>query len=225
MSTFKKCKVLLLPTNEKSKIILSFKEKSFNQLIEPKLTLIKESNYQLSNIQSQHLYIISDDEIKENGTHFYSPHSGQLHISGNHTDYKAVNNNGCKKIIATTDTSLYIHQKETVSLPERVFYLPQSSQQFIQKYIEEYNKGNVITDVLVEYEYLLDDRTVLPYWNLKVNTKDNTITIKKLKEVYTKDEVCQVLEKYTSFIWSEVGIHYPISLGNDAKDKFINHEL
>ena len=65
MSTFKKAKVILLPTNEKSKITLSFKERSFNQLIEPKLTLIKESNYQLSNIQSQHLYITSSEEIKE----------------------------------------------------------------------------------------------------------------------------------------------------------------
>ena len=47
----------------------------------------------------------------------------------------------------------------------------------------------------------------------------------KEKEIYTKEEVCQILEKYTSFIWSEVGIHYPISLGNEAKDKFINYEL
>lgn len=60
---------------------------------------------------------------------------------------------------------------------------------------------------------------------LKINPKDNTITIKKLKEIYTKEELCQILEKYTSFLWSEVGIHYPISLGNDAKDKFINSEL
>ena len=67
--------------------------------------------------------------------------------------------------------------------------LPQPSQQFIQKYIEEYNKGNVITDVLVEYDYLLDDRAVLPYWNLKVNTKDNTITIKKVKDSWNRDEV------------------------------------
>ena len=118
--------------------------------------------------------------------------------------------NGYKEILSSTDASLG---------------LPQPSQQFIEKYIEEYNKGNVITEVLVEYVYLLDDRTVLPYWNLKVNTKDNTITIKKLKEIYTKEEVCQILEKYTSFIWNEVGIRYPISLGNDAKDKFINNEL
>ena len=60
---------------------------------------------------------------------------------------------------------------------------------------------------------------------LKINPKDNTITIKKVKEIYTKEEVYQILEKFISFIWSEVGIHYPISLGNDAKDKFINSEL
>ena len=149
---------------------------------------------------------------------------------------------GYREVLATSDTSLlidnYINQGDTVKgdliikrgsdyttgLKGRI-NLPQPSQQFIQKYIEEYNKGNVITDVLVEYNYFLDDNSVLPYWNLKVNPKDNTITIKKLKEVYTKDEVCQILEKFTSFIWSEVGIHYPISLGKDAKDIFINREL
>lgn len=62
---FKRAQVVMLPTNQNSKLVLSFKEKSFNQLVEPKLTLIKESNYQLSNIQSQHLYITSDDEIKK----------------------------------------------------------------------------------------------------------------------------------------------------------------
>ena len=124
--------------------------------------------------EAQHLYIISDDEIKENNTHFYNPHSGQLHISGNHTDYIAINKNGCKKIIATTDVSLG---------------LPQPSQQFIQKYVDEYNKGNIITNVLVEYNYFLDDNGILPYWNLKVNPKDNTITIKKVKDSYTREEV------------------------------------
>ena len=115
--------------------------------------------------------------------------------------------------------------KEILSSTDVLLDLPQPSQQFIQKYIEEYNKDNIITDVLVEYEYLLNDNTVIPYWNLKVNPKDNTITIRKVKENYTKEEVIKLLEKYTSFIWSEVGIHYPISLGNDAKDIFITREL
>ena len=47
----------------------------------------------------------------------------------------------------------------------------------------------------------------------------------KEKENYTKEELAQILEKFISFIWKEVGIHYPISLGKDAKDKFINSEL
>ena len=132
---------------------------------------------------------------------------------------------GYREVLATTDTSLKIDNPNYDIGRLAYINLPQPSQQFIEKYIEEYNKGNVITDILVEYEYLLDDRAVLPYWNLKVNPKDNTITIKKVKETYTKEELCQILEKYTSFLWSEVGIHYPISLGNDAKDKFINSEL
>ena len=45
------------------------------------------------------------------------------------------------------------------------------------------------------------------------------------KETYTKEEVISILEKYLAFLWSEVGIHYPISLGNDITDTFINREL
>ena len=44
-------------------------------------------------------------------------------------------------------------------------------------------------------------------------------------KIYTKDEVIKLLERYTSFVWKEVGIHYPITLGIDAKDVFINREL
>ena len=130
---------------------------------------------------------------------------------------------GYREVLATTDETLYLTFNNGKT--DLKFVLPKPSNSFISKYIEEYNKGNIITNVLVEYNYFLDDNSVLPYWNLKVNPKDNTITIKKLKEVYTKEELCQVLEKYTSFLWSEVGIHYPISLGIDAKDKFINNEL
>ena len=135
----------------------------------------------------QHLYIISDDEIKENGTHFYNPHSGQLHISGNHTDYKAVNSNNCKKIIATTDTLLKIEINGNRGnlLPDVSFdiNLPQPSKQFIQKYVDEYNKGREIKDVLVEYD--VHKNSFIPLWI----PKDNTITIKKVKDSYTREEV------------------------------------
>ena len=224
MEQFKRAKVVMLPTNEKTNII------NTNQ------GLLYNSNDYIG--INQHLYIISDDEIKE-GDYYIIDDIPEL-----------LKNNGlkfiddyCKKVIATTDTSLYIHQKETISLPERVFYLPQPSKQFIEKYIEEYNKGNIITDVLVEYENIYIDSfgtTIVQHEKdsdsylkqctfvnskLKINPKDNTITIKKVKEIYTKKEVYQILEKYTSFLWSEVGIRYPVSLGIDARDKFINCEL
>ena len=227
MEQFKRAKVVMLSSNEVKGDFS--KERIYPCLLKHSWMFDKEEKGKLifadSNIrtptQLQNLYIISDDEIKK-GDYIYCTITNAIEIAKYNHDYLI---RDWKKVIATTNTSLYIHQKETISLPERVFYLPQPSKQFIEKYIEEYNKGNIITDVLVEYEYLLDDRAVLPYWNLKVNTKDNTITIKKLKETYNKEELCQILEKYTSFLWSEVGIHYPISLGNDARDKFINNEL
>ena len=217
MSTVKKAKVVMLPTNEPSKIgnLATYQKRSLSKVIKEGV------NPKDSTVQFWNLYIISDDEIKK-GDYIYCTITNAIEIAKYNHDYLI---RDWKKVIATTDTSLYIHQKETISLSERVFYLPQPSQQFIQKYIEEYNKGNIITDVLVEYEYLLNDMGVIPYWCLKINPKDNTITIRKVKENYTKEELAQILEKFISFIWSEVGIHYPISLGNDAKDKFINREL
>ena len=198
MCTFKKAKVVRLSATNDSNIYLKPQDGHLVIVINTKVKRYVTS----LNFPKQHLYIISDDEIKEGDWKYDT----KLNMVIQHRSYT----DGCKKIIATTDSSLG---------------LPYPSQQFIQKYIEEYNKGNVITDVLVEYEYLLDDMVVLPYWKLKVNAKDNTITIKKLKEIYTKEEVCQILEKYTSFIWSEVGIHYPVSLSNNVKDTFINREL
>ena len=131
-----------------------------------------------------HLYVLSDDEIKK-GDYIYCTITNIIEIAKyNHDDLKR----DWKKVIATTDTSLYIHQKETVSLPERVFYLPQPSQQFIEKYIEEYNRGNIISDVLVEYELISNEEyfgnTVnpdddVPYFDekLKINPKDNSLNI------------------------------------------------
>ena len=220
MEQFKIAKILMLPTNQQTKYLMVYSdvEKTKGKLI---LNGLKNDEYK----EYQHLYIISDEKPDNGDYYIIDGISEVLKNNG----LKFIDDN-CKKVIATIDTSLYIHQKETVSLPERVFYLPQPSEQFIQKYIEEYNRGNIINDVLVEYDKATYDKWFdnggQPVFDtVKINPKDNTITIKKVKDNYTKEELCQILEKYTSFIWSEVGIHYPISLGNDAKDKFINSEL
>ena len=183
MSTFKKEKIVMLPTNQQTKYLMVYSdvEKTKGKLI---LNGLKNDEYK----EYQHLYIISDDEIKKDDWFINLQHNkiyqcvpkpfvGEVWVNEN----KDV----CKKVIATTDTSLD---------------LPQPSQQFIEKYIEEYNKGNVITDVLVEYELISNEEyfgnTVnpdndVPYFDekLKINPKDNTITIKKIKDSYTREEV------------------------------------
>jgi hypothetical protein len=191
----KKCQVVMLPTNEKSKLVLSFKEKSFNQLTEPKLILIEEANYQLSNIQSHHLYILSDDKIN-GGDWVYNSISKEIYqFIENHVSYES-------KIIATTDSSLGAEPNELYPEWNRL-RLPQPSQSFIEKYLESYNKGNIITDVLVEYENpyvkLVGNKigsnigyftlTEENKWKLKVNPKDNTITIKQVKDNWSREQV------------------------------------
>ena len=108
--------------------------------------------------------------------------------------------NGYKEILSSTNASLE---------------LPQPSQQFIQKYIEEYNRGNIITDVLVEYELISNEEYFLntinpdenvPYFDedLKINPKYNTISIKKVKDSYTKEEVDRMLDEQASKTTAEM---------------------
>lgn len=228
--SFKKCKVVMLPTNEKSKLVLSFKEKSFNQLVEPKLTLIEESNYQLSNIQSQHLYILSDEEIKEGDWYINTWEDGQPMLCKVNSKEEANDcnrlNHCCKKIIATTDKSL-VHLNCCVSKEGLIkanegcrernrCSLPQPSQSFIEKFVEEYNKGNVITEVMVEYETItkrygscsIGEGVTMNVEQLKVS-KDNTITIRKVKDSWSREEVIALITKFnwdadaTNDIWKD----------------------
>ena len=247
MEQFKRAKVVILPTNEPSKIgnLATYQGRSLAKVIKEGVKPINTI------VQFWNLYIISDDEIKE-GDRVYENNlntkaniyqvykrNNKLGIFRFRNVFVELSKSNCKKIIATTDTSLEIVSKGINPVYEQ---LPKPSKQFIQKYIEEYNKDNIITDVLVEYEIqrqCVKCKTIRSHYlckcgeqdnyentlQLKINPKDNTITIKKVKEIYTKEEVYQILEKYTSFIWNEVGIPFPISLGIDAKDKFINCEL
>lgn len=230
--SFKKCPVVMLPTNEKAIINLNEYRKDVPTLNHSKEISNYETNpYQLirdRGYQPQHLYILSDEEIKE-GDWCY--HSGRGIITqwfnrpGSYKEKDAL-----RKIIATTDNSLG---------------LPQPSQSFIEKYVEEYNKGNIITEVMVEYEiksnaglghnewvYLqhIEGKIYIPIkieanihqdtyelgkedifedfeveTNLKINPKDNTITIKKVKDSWSKeDEDLRIaFEKFACAVYDE----------------------
>ncbi len=164
----KKAQIIMLPTRSN----LEFPYIAQN-VFNKQLTIVNSTFAINCELQPQHLYIISDDEIKE-GDWYYNSRLKQI--------FQAIRNSGYSKktddykIIATTDTSLN-YETPFYGMDEDNNF-PQPSQQFIEKYIESYNKGEVITDVL------------------KVNPKDNTITIKKLKDSWNRQEVFALITTF-----------------------------
>ena len=126
---------------------------------------------------------------------------------------------GYREVLATTDTSLKIDNPNYDIGRLAYINLPQPSKQFIEKYIEEYNKGNIITNVLVEYEEWCNCngsikmrkhlRTTkcdkcIEWEELKINSKDNTITIKKVKDSYTREEHISNIKKFSLELGSKI---------------------
>lgn len=194
----KKCKVVMLSTNEKANIGAE------NWYLKPTNKLI------INNLIS-HLYILSDDEIKEGDWAFESCEDmGIKHIpfKVNKNTLRYANQES-KKIIATTD-KLEIDNNFSYSnlLPNEKdfrFYLPQPSQSFIEKYLEYWNNsptGSIITEVMIEYRTLLQKGEIMDSSYpkgfdepiLKVD-KDNTITITKVKDSWSREEVEELCGK------------------------------
>lgn len=95
---------------------------------------------------------------------------------------------GYREILASTDTSLrtQVFRKDGTPTSNYDFVLPQPSQSFIENFVEQYNLGNIITDVMVEYILNNEDfdDIIEKVWDddykLKINVKDNTINIKSI---------------------------------------------
>lgn len=223
---FKKAKVVMLPSQKANPNLfihqgLGLKTKT---LCTGQGKMHHEEMMKCGVSKPQHLYILSDDKIEEGefGINLYSTSIFQVvevKQDGYNVKWITGGNIGNdiqfdslalpKKIIATTDTSLTTCQCRKVGYHKlsckQTYNLPQPSQSFIKVFIEEYNKGNVITDVMIEYEEK-DINSYSPTWKedyvkygimheekiqvfLKINPKDNTITIKKLKDSWSREEV------------------------------------
>lgn len=86
----------------------------------------------------QHLYFLSNDEIKE-GWEGYAYKQNIVGKIFKHFFTKNTWYNDAKKIIASTDKSLG---------------LAEPTKEWIEYFVSEYNKGNIITEVMVEYEII-----------------------------------------------------------------------
>lgn len=209
MEQFRKIQVVMLPTKERSELFIGDDDNG-TQLLQGIALKYNSAN-------NQHLYFLSDDKIEEGDWIYHTSkriifqvntgkaYSGTLNITlGYAQKYDA-----CKKIIATTDTSLkrtvLEHTEHCIDKYEKEAIqkqLPQPSQQFIEKYVESYNIGTPITEVLVEYEQTHWKGTKLSYedkFKLKVN-QDNTINIKPVKDSWNREEVEELINKLNNYV-------------------------
>lgn len=188
MDLDKLCKVVMLPTNEKAvfkgQLILN---KDNNTFYVSNRDIFKEDWIKLCTphlVKPHHIYIVSDEEIKEcdwcfnsydNRIWKYKSSPCPLPFWGN--KYTLI------KIIASTDKSLG---------------LPQLSQEFLEAYVKAYNEGKPLTEVIVEYHegYWKDLDSEEDDWvdgHPMVNS-DNTISIRIIKYNWNREEILTIIE-------------------------------
>lgn len=180
----KKCKVVVISANEKANSLKGYKDKS---LISPFKNSYIDSNSKVEEELSHfHLYIISDAEIKE----------GDWYCN-------IVNNtiNQCKH-----SEQYFENEFKVIATTNKLFNLPQPSQSFVTKFIEEWNKGNKITEVMVEYEelnqgcsykeseFLGFDREPMRKIQRPKLDKNNEITITRVKDSWNREEVRNIAQ-------------------------------
>ena len=194
--SFKRTKVVMLPTNEKAGKI-SIGERS--GIMESHMFSFKKKGI-YNNHTFFNIYFLSDEEIKEGDWWIDLLEKRIFKVTEEDVIVAKADglpHNEFKKIIVTTDTSLLFRGTKS----KHWLYLPQPSEGFIQKFVDSYNSGNPITEVEVEYGSSINFGMGKPecyHQVIKVNTKDNTITIKKPRDSWTRDEVVNLLQQFNN---------------------------
>jgi len=144
----------------------------------------------------QHLYFVSDEEIKQGdwfieldikGTRDTYCKKPYLCDIGNTGGFILTKNNGnfpfpqnCKKVVAATDKSLHSACDGFCATNECVCISALIPQKFVEYFIEAYNTGNKISKVLVEVEIYYTS-ALLPSEKYKAYriklTKDNEVNV------------------------------------------------
>ena len=176
------------------------------------------------NFTPQHLYITSDDEIKEGDCCYKHDLKGNVFKWINTTNpwYK-----DAKKIIATTDESLHEIPNSIpgFNFPDKLG-LPKLSQEFIELFIKHYNTGNPITKVMVEYEFDNESHINNPgYHNQKLLINpDNTINIKTIKDSWSRDEVAALMNRAIDMGYNHCKLKGQVT-SRDSFNKWIEQNL
>lgn len=175
----KKKLVVMLPTEKAS--ILGLQPK-YKELVYP-------TKNGTQGLIFQHLYFLSDEEIKE-GEWCYV--ENKLLIKNDYEILKVKSIKHVQGVVGYKEVSFYEstlkigirYCTKIIAATDESFGLPMPSKKFIEKFIKKYNDDTPITYVNVEYEIKSINQDEVDYF-IKVNPKDNTITIRSIKNVYT----------------------------------------
>ena len=198
----KKCKVVMLPT-EKASPINQLYSKDFLNAGGERVTLLEYSNKDLprdklvNDITPQHLYLISDDEIKEGDWVYEAVRNIVFQITKKGEIKYSIND--LKKVIASTDDLRLWDDECEMSASYRI---PKLSEDFLKSYVEA---NGEINEVMVEYkecsQYNRGSQTLLEwipcenckgeYLSLKLRD-DNTVILSSVAK--EKIELSKVIE-------------------------------
>ena len=209
--TLKRTQVVMLPTEKATRCIaIQYFKDGTSSMDFWETEVLREHPYEgftehtANCIVPQHLYFVSDEKPKSD--EWFISHDEVFQVSRVtgviiDTDGMWHESENCKKIIATTDPSLKIVIPRHNDFDSE-FNLPKPSEDFLKVFCEQYNKGNQIKEVDVEYEKTFkrwsgDMGGNIAIYNdptIKTNSK-NEISIKKVKDTYTREEVKSILLK------------------------------
>ena len=196
----KKCKIVMLPTDEKaySSLVLD-KTNTLRVLVGP----IKKNPA----FTPQHLYILSPDEesIKEGDYVYHEQMFNHIGFTGIAIAKERLSNQDFRFESILDNSQYYLSTKspKVIATTNSSLNLPLIPTIYLKEYIVSYNAGNIPTEVEVEYEdnghedWIGDGFNGEPFWNERIepwiNRKDNTISIKPIKDSWTREEVKKLI--------------------------------
>ena len=136
-----------------------------------------------------HLYILSDEEIKEGDWYVWLGNKQICQAIGyRETDMYGLNAhvkaNDVVKIIATTEL---LQMKPDTVVTEQ--YVPQIPESFLPIYVKAYNEGNPITEVELECKGTMS-------WDIKLTDNNEVVIHLPEEKMYSRDEVKAFAKKY-----------------------------
>lgn len=149
----KKAQVIKLPTSGNNIPAIRYADNLKYQVCNSDYTA---NQLQTAGFDVFHLYIVTDDEIKEGEKYLFRDDAEQWHIHTNNGDVAIQSSDRTKKIISTTDPDLVTKEIEVYEVQAQKMEghyhkeLPSPSKSFI----EEYCKAGGIDEVDVELHYL-----------------------------------------------------------------------